>query len=521
MIRNVRIVTVEPQDPSAPSAASVCESELRRQLPMLRYPAVQADPAPGDPPGAPYDIEFVPNPKAWGNFPTTQPIKFQVPRDRAQMHTRLRAEAEAAFAIGGWPLIDELAAGAFGKQQLFALRMRKPGRPLGTSMMEELREHVSPERAELFRMFDVVRGELQKKAAAGLSLLQSHALCRAINEELPRCEDTAISEARRYLSLARTDERSVRAALAAGYPRTYQALIGPEGPALVSALGSLRGPYTKMQESQKRYEDTLPGKNLQKAAIWMLLGAVALPVVIMNQAEAVRKAFGPQPARQQALLQLAQATAAFQAEFAALALRYPILFKIADLVGKDEGEWSNGTVAALQDALTASADLQEALREDPEKVWRFPGLIDRSIRAGFGPHTSFMSRVASDKLLKENDMPPFARLNAGIQLLSTTLMLVPLPPVKVGLAIAMVIGDAAELLESYFRTKEQRMGFRAAIDPADALGADASYASTVIQAGFLALDVLPIPGAVKEWAEESAKAKRAAALREASLNLAP
>src|SRR5205809_159250 len=109
------------------------------------------------------------------------------------------------------------------------------------------------------------------------------------------------------------------------------------------------------------------------------------------------------------------------------------------------------------------------------------------------------------------------KLNAGIQLLNTTLILVPFPPVKVGTVIASVIGDTAELLESYFRTKEQRMGFRAAIDPSHALGPDASYASTVIQGAFVALGLLPIPGALKEWAEEGANAANAAKLRKAAL----
>jgi hypothetical protein len=489
---------------------------------VLAYPPIDNhNDSKDDPDAKPFEIQFVPKAKAWSNFPSTQPITVTIPRNKAKMHERLRDEIDAAYMLGSWFMVDGLAAGAFGKEQYFSLRLANTrGAGAGNAMMQELRENVSEDRRELFTMFDKVRDELIHKEARGLTLLQSSALCHALNEELPRCEAAAIAEAARYLSLDKRDEQTIRENLSYDRAPHLQALTGPEGRALVRALESLSGPYSRQQAAQRAYEATLPIKDAQKGMVWMSLGVMGMPMMIANNVEAYRKLTGPKTAREAALKQLAEATADFQSKFAELAIQYPILFKIADCADKDEVEWTQRTVIALQEALTASADLAKALSEDSSKVWRFPGLIDRSIRKGFGAETGFISRVASDKLMKENGMPPFARLNAGIQLFNTTLMFVPFPPVKVGVVIASLLGDAAELLESYFRTKEQKMGFRAAIDPANALGADASYVSTVIQAGFLALDLLPIRGAVREFAAETAEGAKAARMREAALQLA-
>jgi hypothetical protein len=527
MVTDIRLTTIDPAPPGQPRPATPCGVLLQRGLAALNYPPVAADEGGAEPQdGKPYNVQFVLNPKAWGAFQSTQPITIQIPSAKADMHLALRREAEAAYALGSWPMIDQLAVGVFGLERFSSLQEFSYGAldrgSRGSRQVEVLRQNVAEDRRELFSTFETVRAELIGKVDRCLALLESYAVCRAVLEELPACEGATVEEARRYLSLAATDESTVRRALAESYAPHAQELSGPEGRDLVRAIGTLAGSFRALQAAKNGFEATLPQRNVAKGAVWlMLLGPAGLPMAAAQATEAVRKVTGADSERKAAADRLARASGEFQARFAELAVGYPILFKIADAADQHESVLRRRTVLALQDSLEASAALAVRLQEEPEKVWRFPGLIDRSLRKGFAAYGGFASRVASDKLLRENEMPLFARLNAGIQLLATTLMLVPAPPVKLATAVASVIGDAAEMLESYFRTKEQKLGYLAAIDPGHALGPDGSYASTVIQGAFVALGLLPIPGAVREWAQESAEAGKAAALRKVALINAP
>lgn len=526
---NVRVISLDIEPDEGLMKGSDCDLKLRKGLAKMNFPAIKPDQYTTDTQTTePYKVQFSLNPKAWGNYRKFDPIILSIPHDGMQMHLTLRREAQAAYELGSWGLINELAAGVFGKEALSQQMLsgqRRSGK--GQWSIEELRERVSGDRKELFRAFETVRNELIAKSDACLDLLQSYAACRAINEEIPACDALTLNEARRYLSrsaitdkpLAGLDDAAVRKEVAFQYAYAVLRLRGPEGPKLVAAIQSLAGLYRKIKAAKDRFEATLPKKEIQKSALWLtLLGPVGLPLMAVSASEAALKFNGQDSERKAASKQMIQASAEFQSRFTEKAMQYPILFKIADTADKDETVWLQSTLLALKDALKASAELKTVLSEDPIKVWRFPGLIDRSVQKGFPLEAGFAARVASDKLMKENDMPFFARLNAGVQLFNSALVLVPFPPVKVATAIASVIGDAAELLESYFRTKEQRMGFRAAIDPSFSLGPDASYASAIIQSAFIALGLLPIPGAIKEWAEEGANATNGGELRKAVLS---
>src|SRR6266850_5209909 len=289
---NVRVITIEPQTDAGPSVASPCDTLLQNGLKTLGYPPIESDPSTtSDPSAKPYDVQFEARPKAWGNFPRTKPVTIQIPRDKTRMHASLRQEVEAAYSLGGWFFVDEFAAGAFGKGQFFSLKLSKPrGAGGGNEMMQQLRENISEERGELFRVFDTVRDELDAKETRGLALLQSYALCRAVQEELPACDKATIEEARRYLSLSKNDEKSIRDTLAHGRAGYGQLLTGPEGRSLVQALEYLRKSYLRQQAAQRRFEATLPEKDLQKGMVWLSLGVIGLPMMIVNSREALQKA---------------------------------------------------------------------------------------------------------------------------------------------------------------------------------------------------------------------------------------
>jgi hypothetical protein len=473
----------------------------------------------------PFAVDVVPNPKAWGHFPANEPVRLVVPGDPRLMHLALRQEVEAAFALGGWSMVDQVAVGAFGLGRFSSLGEFGPsgrlaGRPTSDELMAVLKDRVGEDRRELLATFNRVRGELDEQASGFRDLVQSYAVCRALNDELPACDEATLREATRYLSLERPDAATARRVLGDSHASHAQALVGPEGRALVRAIEDLAGPLRALTHAKEAFEKTLPGSRGSDALWLTLMGPIGLTALTSRAAQGLARELGGNSERAQASAALATAGAEFQERFAEQCIRYPILFKIGDVLNREEFVWRSRLVLALQDALDASAQLRQVLAEDSDAVWRFPGLVHRSLRYGFSARPGIAARVVADELARANAMPFFATLNAGIQLFSTTLMLVPFPPVKLATAVATLVGDAAELIESYFHTKLQRQGYVAAIDPGMALGPDASYASTAIQGVFVALGLLPIPGAVREWAHEGIEAERASGLRKAALKAA-
>lgn len=526
----IRVVTfVLRDDPEAPPPLP-SETLLLQRLPALgRPPPKAAEQRPGESgdEGGNHEITLALNPRAWGNLPSSSRVTLQIPKAPNDLRTALSRELDTAYALGGWPMVDQLAQGVFGFEQYASLGEFVPRGKLAGSQMSDarserlmsvLRERVPPERAALFRAFEQLRGELADWSAACLNILEEYVVCRAVTEELPACDAATLNEARRYLSLSATDDASVRKALADPAASHIQALVGPEGRALAKALVELSGTYRKFKNAQQEFEKTLPSRKTAKGAVWLALLSPALGFSALAAGALADRLKGAGDAKAGA--RLARASGEFQAHFAETAVRYPVVFKLGHCLDQGESVWRGETVRALQDTLEASAELSDLLGEEPEQVWKFTRLVERSVVAGLAAYAPLAARAAADRMLLETRTPPFARLNAGIQLLSMPLGLVPFPPVQGVVALVSVLGDAAEMLESYLRTREQRLGFRASLDPGRSLGADSSYTSTLIQGAFVALGLLPIPGALKEWAESGTEAARGAALRRAALEAA-
>lgn len=512
------------------TTATPCDRQLARQLAPLRGALEGASIVePEHNEDASYQIDFILNPKAWGMHPTTEASTIWIAKDPGPMGLALAREVEAAFVLGSWDLVDQFAVGVFGLTRFNALHESGPGGamhygPGGGKLIKVLDSRVAEERRPLWDAFVAARAQMVKRVIAYEALIESHAACRALREELLGCERAALDEARRYLSLANTSDKGVRAALSPTSNLT-QALTGPDGRALMAAIRALAGPLQQLRAAQERYKKSLPpsAKEIATGTLWAaLLGPLSFPLQIQRISRMAGAAPNPANERAAAAANMAQQSAAFQELYTGYAAAFPILSRVADYADEaatplGEGPFTRRVVDALHDALVASAELAQVLAEEPQKVWRFPGLINRSLARGFSSELPFAQRVAGNRLLKENDTPLFARLNGGMQLLDSTLTLVPSPHVKVAMLLATVIGDTAELVESYFNTKEQRMGYRAAIDPARALGPDTSYASTLLQVAFLGLGLLPVKGVAKEWVEESASAAKARKLQQVAL----
>lgn len=511
-------------------AQTPCDQQLERQLAQL--PAETGEPATLHPEyneDKSYRIDFVLNPKAWGNNASNKPIMIWIDKKLEGLSCALAREVQSAFVLGSWNQVDQFGVGVFGLQRYGSLSEFGPGGKLhgglsGDELEKFLDARVAQERRPLWDAYAAARQALRHKAQVHEELIESYAQCRALREELPACDRATLDEARRYLSLSEQSDARVRAALKPTSNLTH-ALTGPDGRALMAAVRALAPPLQQLRTAQESYKNTLPEstKEMLMGNLWMaMLGPLSLPLQIQRHARLVKNAMTPPTERAAAASALAQKSAAFQEMYTTYAAAFPILNKVGEHVdeaaGKlGEGPFTRRVVDALQDALEASAELSGVLAQDPGKVWHFPGLINRSLDRGFRTDLPFAQRVAANRLLKENATPFFARLNGGIQLLDTTLTLVPSPHVKVAMLLATVIGDTAELVESYFHTAEQRMGFRAAVDPSRALGPDASYASTMMQTAFLGLGLLPVKGLAKEWVEEGAKATHARKARQIAL----
>jgi hypothetical protein len=507
-----------------------CDRQLAGQLAWL--PAESGEPAtlhPEHNEGKSYPIDFVLNPKAWGNSAANKPITIWIDKKPEGLHWALAREVHSAFILGSWRQVDQFAVGVFGLKRYNSLHEFGAGGELhgglsGDKLEKFLEARLVPDRRPLWDAYTAARQALRHQAQVHEELIESYAQCRAVREELPACDRATLDEARRYLSLSDQSDARVRAALKPTSNLTH-ALTGPDGRALMAAVRALAQPLQQLRAAQENYKNTLPEstKEMLMGNLWMaMLGPLSLPLQIQRHAHHAKTAMTPPSELAAAAAALAQKSAAFQEIYTSYAAAFPILNKVGEHVdeaaGKlGEGPFTRRVVDALQDALEASAELGGVLAQDPVKVWRFPGLINRSLAQGFRTDLPFAQRVAANRLLKENATPLFARLNGGIQLLDSTLTLVPSPHVKVAMLLATVIGDTAELVESYFDTAEQRMGFRAAIDPSRALGPDASYASTLLQTAFIGLGLLPVKGLAKEWTEEGAKATQVRKARQTAL----
>ena len=217
----------------------------------------------------------------------------------------------------------------------------------------------------------------------------------------------------------------------------------------------------------------------------------------------------------------AQTGTDFAQEFADASLRYPLIFRLVDEESDEEGELAKRALQILRSAWADSLSLAEVLEKDETKVWQLPTLVDRTLDLGFDPaldyearasdlaplsakmayrfDDDFSRRVAADKLTQvAGDVSPIQAFNYGIQALDTAFFLAPLPPLQAGLLIISVIGSAAEMAESYIKAEAQRLAAGASIDPSRAMSSSPSVLSLVVQAVFLALCIIPVPGAVRE-----------------------
>lgn len=453
----------------------------------------------------PYLLNYVIDPGRFaGQTSENKPFEIRIPREPVTMRAALRRELESAYVLYSWDGVDRFAVAVFGDARYGNLLShgqwdRDKYSAKGGKRIEALRERVSQERSALWQCFERERSSLIKDIENVQQLIESHAACRAVSIEIRRSRETITREVKRYLNLVDQEDTTIRAVLTGGHAYAYgMRLNESEGKDLWKAARALAPLMRNMRSAQSEYkEKVLMSTAADAVVLAAILQTALMPLIPVSQEWSQSAADD----KSKAIQSLQISTRALTDRFTVLAAAYPILFKTADLVLESEHLFTVGVVEALQEAWAACEELEKKFM-DTSLAWQFPALIDRTINAGFGGEAQFAERVAANKLEAVNGMTPIQGINAVIQGIDTALMLVPHPAVKAATLVASIIGDVAEFMETYLRTAEQRIAYRAALDPSLAMAPNASYLSLLASAVFMALNILPLPGAMKELREK-------------------
>lgn len=486
-----------------PAVGGVAGIGTRKESPPL------AELAPDPPEAETWQVKFYSDDR---RFNSGDPLVIRIPRAPSALSRAMTRELRAAYEVLGWPGVANFGAGVFGldaytrflqSDGLDAKSLRGPAE--GDAAIERMDKAVEADRKPLWDAYVAARRALDMDVA-----LMERKITAAAHEiatlRIARCRAVAINEAQRYLSLAEPKAASARSFLAGGEAeRRAQGqvgLSGPEGSALRAAVRLLAPLTAEVSSSQKtllvtRASDVVNSTTGQINPVALSLLTSLMPLV--QAATAAAKAVSPDAdATARAATRLAKASEAHSSEFARLAGGYPVLFRLAEEDGADEAALARAVVEVLQDtwsaAQTMERELAAAATPKESVVWTMPMLIDLTVRQRFGGDSGFAERVAADLLrVRGTKIGPCALINMFISGVDASLMLVPVAPLQLAVAIVSLIGNLAELAEDWVKDTGKRAGNRMALEPQLALSADPSALGFAVQAVVTALSILPVP----------------------------
>lgn len=436
----------------------------------------------------------------FGRNKSNPPIQLRIPSSEPSLSVTLRRELLAAYIVHGWIGVRQFTAGVFGLAAYGdfvasgGLKEKSAFGPLtGEAANEELSKAVADDRRPLWKAYDVERRLLRERVAAMEKRLEKAATDIA-TVRVARCRELLLAEAQRYLSLAEPKAASAAAVLAGSEAdaraQSVLGLRGPDAAALLARLRELRPQFRSLEQDRRDY---LASRGLQIASI-----ATIVLVPLQALAPLARMATPePDTVASQARA-LAMSSDDFARAFTQAAAGFPILFRLVEADPEKEREIALAVVEILQNAWKACTALEGDLAS-PEVVWTMPKLIERTVAERFGAEAAFAERVAADMLKRVGGkIHPMEAVNYVVSGLDTALMLVPFPPLQLGMLVLSTLAGAAETAEAWVNDAAKRHTARAALDPSLALAAEPSILGVVAQAALLALCVLPVPGLVKE-----------------------
>ena len=450
-----------------------------------------------------FEILYLPEQKWFGGNKAREAIAIKIPAEQPSLSATLRRELLAAYIIHGWIGVRQFSAGVFGLAaygdfvDAGGLKEKSFFGPLtGEAANEEMGKAVAEDRRPLWNAYDVERRLLRERVVALEKRLEK-AAGEIASARVERCRALLLAEAQRYLSLAEPKAASAAAVLAGSdadaRAQAVTGLRGPEAAALLASLRELRPRFRSLEQDRR---DFLTSRGLQGAAI-----ATAILPGLQPLAPLARMA-APEPDTAAAQARaLAISSDDFARAFTRAAAGYPILFRLVEADPERERDIALAVAEILQDAWKACAALESDLAS-PDVVWTMPRLIERTVAERFGAEAALAERVAADMLKRVGvKIHPMEAMNYVVSGLDSALMLVPFPPLQLGMLVLSTLAGVAETAETWVRDAAKRHTARAALDPSLALASEPSILGIIAQAALVALCVLPVPGLVKEIRE--------------------
>lgn len=484
------LIFLLPSDP--PPGAPVAPAEQKKQEQYKGTPEEEEH----------FVVKYLPV-QNWFGRGKNEPMDIAIPSKEPGLTSVMRHELLSAYVLHGWSGIRQFSAGVFGLDaytdfiKANGLEQKSFRGPLtGDKADEAMSKNVADDRRPLWNVYETEKRMLRERIADQEALLQ-RAAWQVGRTRVARCRELLLAEAQRYLTLAEPKLDNAKRVLAGGdadaRAQSAIGLRGRDGPALVTALKELQPRFRALQRDRKDFLATRGLEVVEKVA--QVLPGLQ-PYAALARATGVIPDTGAMQARA-----LAIATDDFATAFSRSAAGFPVLFRLVEADPEKEREIAQAVIEILQDAWRACAALESDLGT-PEIVWTLPKLVERAVAEKFPGDFAFTERVAADGLRRvSGEVHPMEALNFVVSGLDTALMLVPFPPLQLGMVVIGLLANIAETAETWVRDAGKRHSARAALDPSLALAAEPSILGLVVQAFMLALCVLPIPGLAKEVRE--------------------
>jgi hypothetical protein len=475
--------------------------------PLLLPLSSEPEPVPPLPADAPVQDIHVPLPETRGaapDEPTVVVLSFPQTSPHAQL--QMRHAVRNAYATDGEAGLDRLLTGIVGTPQ-----RPWPGR--GTPFLQAPIYVLPSEdaRYQLRELFLADRASMRDLARDVQSVVGGRAQVLA-QQRLVASRVQVLSECRRYTGLA--DDRSAAGAL--DDDRRTIGLRGPHLRPLVDALVRIDAARRSVAGAREELQRALAGVRHQRGT-WLSERFRDLDeeqardssTVLALTEEAVRR-FPDPPAAAAAVRMIAERETQLAATVAAEARPLPILFRLWDkatAASAARAVPTGGTLADLQDVLSASPGFREAvwevlnttwsaagaslrrLRESDLDVWDYPPLIAAAVRALAVPQGTVEWQAAQERIREQAErISALSALTTLAALAEVAVALTaPAPPVAAAVGTVALLLDAADWVASLWRRLEERDAFNSSLDPSAGFAAEPSFSGLLVGLVFLGI----------------------------------
>ena len=409
---------------------------------------------------------------------------FSLPATRASTFATLRT----IFLLDGSPGIKNFFAGNGMMPKHVGV-----GEDAETLQPEDL---LSGDALLLYGLLKAQREQVDLYRDLGTQRLQELAVANA-HRRLDEAIDEIRRETIRYTNTLPTDTH-VAGSLTSGF---HGFLAGGTLPALQQELLQLRALYDKRRSAEAELSKDLLPKLAQAMRPYTGYADPGERQALARDYEREKENLLHTDAK---LVELGKAVHERRKEYvlavARSAVAYPIIWKLhrfekprdADALVREVHE-------VLSTAWQAAHALKHDIGADHELVWKFPPLIQETMRIEFMSETSIAWRACEDQMEEMNGSRLFSLLSMGTGLASmgaaalAGAMLIA-PPVAVAIAAADAMVNTVDAVQEYSAYRTQRDAFDACLDPSRSLAVEPSALGAFFT---IAMDMLGVFTQVK------------------------